>query len=1151
MNDFVHLRVSSEYSIFKGLPSPKKLAAEAAKQSMPMLALTDQSNMFGAVKFFSECEKKGVKPISGTVLKIFDNNSSKIYEILCLAKNKDGQRNLMHLISKSSANLIENVPCITFAELCDFKNNIFIFSGANGSDIFSLISQNQFSLAEKTVENYLKYFGDNFNFEIQNINNQGEKDVADFIFSVSSHKGIPVVATNDVLFLKKSDYEAHDAKVCINTGQILNDSSRENPYKQEQYFKSAKEMHEIFEQFPEALSNSLEIAKQCNVNLNPKGYLLPNYPVPKKHDYDSLLRETVEKGLNNFLSKKIIEDKDTYLTRINYELEQISTMGFSSYFLIVYDFIQWAKDNEIPVGPGRGSGAGSLVAFALGITAIDPIKYGLVFERFLNPERISMPDFDIDFCMEKRSEVINYVTEKYGSEAVTQIVTFGTMGARGVIWDVARVTDRSLNLAKRLADLVPSDPGMTLAQAKKQQPLLVDEINRSQDVKDIFDLCHELEGVVRNVGKHAGGIVIAPGNISDYSPIYYDPNSKSSMTQFDKDDAEKIGLIKFDFLGLRTLTVIDKALKSINKMLAEKNMEQLSIDDIPLNDPKVFELISSGKTTAVFQLESSQMKEIIRQLRPSSFEEVIALQALVRPGALKHKVHEKFARRKKGEAFNYPHKLLEPILKETFGELLYQEQVMETARVLAKYSLGQADLLRKAIGKKDEKIMTSQEQEFIEGCKRNKINEYLAKDIFSKIQSFAEYGFNKSHSTAYALLSYQTAYLKTYFPAYYMAAVLASNASDTDRIKELIKDCRDFDIKILKPDINLSYENFTVIDDNEIAYGLKSLKGVADSFAVEMEHIGLTTKFHDLLDFSKKVDTRLGGKRSLDSMAKAGVFDNICSSRAVAIECIQDILSEAKDSSASYGVQESLFDDFVQANDPYANFDDVKELNKLQKLMYEKEAIGFFMTGHPVEDYYRNDFSFLETHTINDLKPDTKKATILGHIDDIWFPKFRDTDSVYINFDDSLQNHLDVNQVNGIVHKDIYQSKRDFFKKGQVLVFSGNILIDEKKTKDFGRTMFSMRVRDVNTPQEAFSKNSKSIYILCDSSPNGLAFVQEKLSSIDNNFWVNGTSQIKLQIKNENVETSIRLDDKFKINISPNSLSYIKELFGEENILIK
>ena len=619
---FSHLRLSSEYSITQGLITVSQIVDCAEKYKIPSIALTDVGNMFGLVKFFSKCESKGIKPLSGVSLNL-QIHEELPHEILCIAKNNSGHKNLMSIISKSQRNYINNKPVINFNDFCIMKDDLIVLSGGKNSHLYETSKRGDISLLENMVDNLASNFKDNFFIEIQKTNRIYEDEFINNILPISTKKGIPLVATNDVMFASRTDYDVHETKVCINTGTTLNDPNRNRFFSEEQYFKSSIEMLETFKGLEEAVSNANEIAKLCNVTLKTEGYFLPKYPVPESYNFDTFLEELSNKNLKEIIKNFNQADKDLYQQRLDYELTQINEMGFSSYFLIVYDFIKWSKNNNVPVGPGRGSGAGSLVAFCLGITSLDPIEHGLLFERFLNPERLSMPDFDIDFCMEKRDKVIEYVSNKYGSDAVSQIATFGTMAARAVVRDVCRAMGKPYALGDRIAKMIPFAPGMTLDRARQEQPIFDQSIKNDDEVREIVNMSYKLEGIARNVGKHAGGVVIAPGSISEFCPIYVERQSSSVMTQYDKDDVEKIGLVKFDFLGLRTLTVIDKAIQSINSQ--KNDGKAFDIENIPLDDQHVFNMLSSGKTMAVFQLESAGMRDLIKRLKPTKFEEINAL----------------------------------------------------------------------------------------------------------------------------------------------------------------------------------------------------------------------------------------------------------------------------------------------------------------------------------------------------------------------------------------------------------------------------------------------------------------------------------------------------------------------------------------------
>ncbi|MDA9757602.1 DNA polymerase III subunit alpha [Pseudomonadota bacterium] len=1139
-SSFAHLRVSSEYSIFKGLLSVEKLVEKAKSFGMPAIALTDHSNMFGLVKFFKKCEKEGIKPISGSTLNIARSSEDRPYEFLCLAKNIDGHKNLMHGLSKASRNQSKGILYDDFLNIC---NDIFVITGSENSEIFSLILNDKENEAVELIKKYKADFKNNFVIEIQNTGKESHKIFMASILPIASRLSIPVIATNDVLFGEREDFEIHETKVCINSGKTLNDPNREKIYSEEQYFKSQDEMQDLFGDFPDVLSNTLEIAKQCNLSIEPDGYFLPEYPVPDGQDFDTHLKSLVEESLDNLITKFDKDKVKEYKARVKYELEQIKTMGFSSYFLIVYDFIKWSKNNNVPVGPGRGSGAGSLVAFCLGITALDPIKHGLLFERFLNPERISMPDFDIDFCMEKRDKVIEYVSSKYGKDAVSQIVTFGTMAARGVVRDVTRALGKPYSLGDRISKMIPFEIGMTLEKAISRQPVLKQAIKDDEEVQEIMNLSFKLEGGIRNIGKHAGGVVIAPGSLSDFSPIYFDSDTSSVLTQFDKDDVEKIGLVKFDFLGLRTLTIIDKAIKSINDDLASQNKDQLDISNIDLNDSKVFELLSAGKTTAVFQLESPGMKDLIKRLKPTKFEEIVALLALFRPGPLDSGMHDEFVNRKNGKVpVTYPHKLLEPVLSETYGVILYQEQVMESARVLAGYSLGQADILRRAMGKKQVEEMDKQRTIFVNGCKDNNIKEDLANKIFNLIETFAGYGFNKSHSAAYALLSFQTAYLKTYYPEYFMAAVLSSAQGNTDKISSIIKECKDMNISVLSPNILTSGTNFFVNPKKQIEYGLTSLKGVAESFIYHLSDIREKHTFKNLLDFSKKVNVKLGGKKSLESLSKAGAFDSICHSRSIALACIPDMLKEGDKNASDELFAGDLFSNVEEDFNPYDQYKDVNPLNFSQKLKYEKEALGFYISGHPVEAI-KDDIKDLRSHKISDLDANTSSATIVGLVNST--RQIKDSKNkpiTFVNFDD------ETGSMDGIILSDLYEEKYGIIQEDTILKFYGSVEVDDYRSRETNSTMYRMRVKNINAVESDLVDSKKDLLIICDTvSGDSLQEIKLKLNKIDPDFW-GGESKVKLKILKDSTEALISLNDNFMIDLNSENLDNLRSIFGDNKI---
>tara|TARA_B100000427_G_scaffold128407_1_gene106881 strand:- start:428 stop:2701 length:2274 start_codon:yes stop_codon:yes gene_type:complete len=754
-----------------------------------------------------------------------------------------------------------------------------------------------------------------------------------------------------------------------------------------------------------------------------------------------------------------------------------------------------------------------------------------------------MPDFDIDFCMEKRDKVIEYVSSKYGKDAVSQIVTFGTMAARGVVRDVTRALGKPYSLGDRISKMIPFEIGMTLEKAISRQPVLKQAIKDDEEVQEIMNLSFKLEGGIRNIGKHAGGVVIAPGSLSDFSPIYFDSDTSSVLTQFDKDDVEKIGLVKFDFLGLRTLTIIDKAIKSINDDLASQNKDQLDISNIDLNDSKVFELLSAGKTTAVFQLESPGMKDLIKRLKPTKFEEIVALLALFRPGPLDSGMHDEFVNRKNGKVpVTYPHKLLEPVLSETYGVILYQEQVMESARVLAGYSLGQADILRRAMGKKQVEEMDKQRTIFVNGCKDNNIKEDLANKIFNLIETFAGYGFNKSHSAAYALLSFQTAYLKTYYPEYFMAAVLSSAQGNTDKISSIIKECKDMNISVLSPNILTSGTNFFVNPKKQIEYGLTSLKGVAESFIYHLSDIREKHTFKNLLDFSKKVNVKLGGKKSLESLSKAGAFDSICDSRSIALACIPDMLKEGDKKASDELFAGDLFSNVEEDFNPYDQYKDVNPLNFSQKLKYEKEALGFYISGHPVEAI-KDDIKDLRSHKISDLDANTSSATIVGLVNST--RQIKDSKNkpiTFVNFDD------ETGSMDGIILSDLYEEKYGIIQEDTILKFYGSVEVDDYRSRETNSTMYRMRVKNINAVESDLVDSKKDLLIICDTvSGDSLQEIKLKLNKIDPDFW-GGESKVKLKILKDSTEALISLNDNFMIDLNSENLDNLRSIFGDNKI---
>ncbi|TNE78713.1 MAG: DNA polymerase III subunit alpha, partial [Gammaproteobacteria bacterium] len=887
---FVHLRLHSEYSLVDGMVRLKQLVKRVADFGMPAVALTDVCNFYGLVKFYKAAQGAGIKPICGADLQVAgDTPEDPAFTVTLLVMNQEGYRNLTRLISRAyQEGQVQGKPRVKREWIADAAPGLIALAG-RFSDVGQALLSGKGDLASQHLSGWLGQFPDRLYLELTRTGRAGEEDYLHRAVALAGANNCPVVATNDVRFLDAEQFEAHEARVCIGEGRVLDDPRRERRYSEQQYLRSPKEMVALFSDIPEALENSVEIARRCSLELQLGEYFLPEYPIPEGMTTDSYFEKVSWEGLETRLAVLLDSSapdyqaqRQVYLDRLRFELDIIIQMGFPGYFLIVMDFIRWAKENDIPVGPGRGSGAGSLVAYALGITDLDPLEYDLLFERFLNPERVSMPDFDIDFCMDNRDRVIAYVADRYGRDAVSQIITFGTMAAKAVVRDVARVQGKSYGLADKLSKMIPPDIGMTLEKAVAQEEVLQEFLDNDEEAQEIWEMALQLEGVTRNVGKHAGGVVIAPTTLTDFAPLYCDETGEGLVTQFDKDDVEQAGLVKFDFLGLRTLTIIDWAVKMVNERLQESGAEPISIEAIPLDDPATYGLMQRAETTAVFQLESRGMKDLIKRVEPNCFEDIVALVALFRPGPLQSGMVDDFINRKHGRAeVAYPdskfqHESLKPVLEPTYGVIVYQEQVMQIAQVLAGYTLGGADMLRRAMGKKKPEEMAKQRAIFEDGAKKQGIDPELAIKIFDLVEKFAGYGFNKSHSAAYALLAYQTAWLKQHYAAEFMAAVLSADMQNTDKVVTLIEECRSLSLSLLPPDVNRGRFMFTVSSEGEVIYGLGAIKGLGEgpvnSIIAAREEGG---PFRDLFDFCARVDAHRVNKRALEALIRSGALDDV------------------------------------------------------------------------------------------------------------------------------------------------------------------------------------------------------------------------------------------------------------------------------------
>lgn len=960
---FAHLHLHTEYSLVDGLLRIKPLVKAAAARGIVALALTDQCNLFAFVKFYKACQEAGIKPILGVELVLVSADGATSRMVL-LAQNETGFRHLTRLVSRAYLEGLQEGEARVAREWLTPQacEGLIALSGGLHGEIGHTLLTGRMDKAGEQLNHWIQVFPQRFYLQISRTGRPGEEDVLHRSVQLAAECSVPLVATNDVRFLQAEDFEAHEVRVCIHGGYTLDDPKRPRPYSEQQYLRSDEEMRELFSDLPEAIDNALEIAKRCSVTLHLGKPVLPKFPIPEGMSEGEFFTREAEQGLEERLAQIAPEHNPAaasirarYFERLRFELGTILQMGFPGYFLIVADFIQWAKRNGIPVGPGRGSGAGSLVAYALKITDLDPIPYDLLFERFLNPERVSMPDFDVDFCMERRDEVIDYVARTYGRESVSQIITYGSMAAKAVVRDVGRVLGNGYGFVDGIAKLIPNELGIELKDALEKAEDLKARYEADEEVRAILDMGLQLEGLARNAGKHAGGVVIAPGPLTDFTPLYRAEGEEGIVTQLDKDDVEAIGLVKFDFLGLRTLTIIDWAVKTINARRAAAGEPPMAIENIDLQDRKAFELLKSCATTAVFQLESRGMKDLIRRLQPDCFEDVIALVALFRPGPLESGMVDDFIARKHGRAaIEYPHPDLEAILKPTYGVIVYQEQVMQIAQVLAQYTLGGADLLRRAMGKKKPEEMAKQREIFLAGATGRGVDAGGAGYIFDLMEKFAGYGFNKSHSAAYALVSIQTAWLKAHYPAAFMAAVLSADMDNTDKVVVLIEECRALKLNIAPPQVNASEYRFTVRDDATVVYGLGAIKGVGEG-AIEalIEARQQGGAFKDLFDLVRRVDRGRLNRRALEAMIRAGALDGLGPHRASMMATLPDALRmaehAAEQQASGQGDLFGLFADETHASDPAVAWVEVPAWDDFARLAEEKEVLGFYLTGHPLD----------------------------------------------------------------------------------------------------------------------------------------------------------------------------------------------------------
>lgn len=1142
---FVHLGIHTEFSITESIVRIPDLIKAAASDEMPALAITDLSNLHAAVKFYNKALGKGIKPIFGSVIRLNDAN----HKATLLAMTNKGWRGLTEIVSRG---FIEgqqlSIPCIQKQWILEQSEDIIVLLGLH-SDVGEMLCSAYPEKAEPLLEQWIEKFGNRVYLALTRTGRPLEEDFNQEAVKLAAKYKIGVVAHNDVHFITAEDYEAHEARVCIADGYVLGDNKRPKNYSPEQYFKTSAEMIELFADLPSAIENTLQIAKRCTVSLRLGFHDLPDYPIPEGHTIHSYFEHLSEIGLEERLdflypvetrNEDWAEIRKPYDERLAYELGIINKMDFPGYFLIVMDFIQWSKNNGVPVGPGRGSGAGSLVAYSLKITDLDPLRYDLLFERFLNPERVSMPDFDIDFCIAGRDKVIDYVARHYGRDAVSQIATFGTMAAKGAIRDVARVLGKSYGLADRISKMIPTKPlGLTLEESIEAEPQLKDIVTNPSnpdydDAAEIWEMALKLEGITRNTGKHAGGVVIAPTKITDYSAILCEADGTGRVAQFDKDDVEAAGLVKFDFLGLRNLTVIEDAVQNINKRI--QSDQPLNISNIILDDPKAYAVFADANTTAVFQFESVGMKKMLKEARPSKFEEIIAFVSLYRPGPMD--LIPDFIHRMHGGEFEYLHPLLEGVLEPTYGIMVYQEQVMQAAQFCAGYTLGGADLLRRAMGKKKVEEMVKQRATFIEGAAQKDIDEATANHIFDYMEKFAGYGFNKSHAAAYALVAYQTAWLKAHYPSEFMAAVMSSEMQNTDNIVFLIDDCRINNLVVLPPSVNMSFYQFYASDATTIIYGLGAIKGVGEqamqSVIDSREQDG---PYKDLFDFCHRVDLKKINKRTLEALIRAGALDCLGIERSSLMAQLPEAVQAAEQarSNRETGIMD-LFGEVEEVQRKPAK--PVKAWSDEVRLKGEKDTLGLYLTGHPI-DVYRPELKAFIPHKINELTPTRRGVTTVfsGLVIDVAnFPN-----RMVITLDDGTAR-IEVSS-----NHERFQRFKDIIQNEKVVVIEGEIYEREGFDRPMGRLTKAFTLNEIRQKRA----NNIAIKLNPEVISKTLASDIQKILLPFCNVDMCQHIPIHILLDYDYATADLHFGQQWKVAPLDELLSKLRDYFGKESIHIE
>ena len=1130
---FVHLAVHTEYSLVDSVVRIPQLVAAARGQRMPAVAVTEAGNLFSLVKFYREAERAGVKPIVGADVRVAAQ-SGDLHRLVLLCRDVEGYRQLSRLLSRA---WLEGDGSVRPAWLDELgTEGLIAISAFREGAVGQALARGEPDLAKRLADDWLARFADRYYLGLERLGRDGEEALLEDTVRVAAEHRLPVVATNDVRFLVPDDFEAHEARVCIQEGWILGDPNRPRRYTDEQYLRSPEEMCDRFADLPEAVENTLEIARRCNVRIELGNEVLPEFPVAPGESAESRFAAAARAGLAGRLGATPVDAK--YRDRLEYEIEMVTRMGFAGYYLIVADFVAWARTNGVPVGPGRGSGAGSLAAWAIGITDIDPLAYDLLFERFLNPERVSMPDFDIDFCMEGRDRVIDYVIGRYGSDRVAQIITFGTMAAKAVVRDAGRVLGLAFPFVDMIAKLVPFDLGITLDRALAEEESLRERYEGNDDVRSLIDLARSLEGLARNAGRHAGGVVISPGPLTDHTPLYRDPDGGAPVTQLDKDDVEALGLVKFDFLGLKTLTVIDRAARMIDA--GRPDGESLDMGAVPTDDAATYELIRSGATTGVFQLESRGMRELVRGLEPGRFEDIVALVALFRPGPLKSGMVDDFIERKEGRAaVEYLHPQVEPILRSTHGVILYQEQVMQIARELAGYSLGGADVLRKAMGKKLPEEMARERAAFVSGATRNGVEPTVANSLFDLMEHFAEYGFNRAHSVAYALISYQTAWLKRHHRAAFMASALTAEMDNTDRVVALVDDCRELGVLVRPPDVNASAWAFEPDGPERIRFGLGAIRGVGRSAAesvVEARERG--GPFADLFDFCRRVEPRRANRRVLEALIHAGALDRLGPGRRAMAEVLgramQSAERTARDSEAGQA------DLFGKRAPEVESFPEVPEFEMPDRLAGERQTLGIYLSGHPIEPFEAELAQFTNGR-LADLVPRSESVQVAAGLVLSVRPMNTRRGRMAFAVIEDRSGRLEL-----VVFSDLFAADRSKAPERRRLV-KDRIVVAEGTVEDNNGER-SLRVNALHGLDEARAHFSQRLAI--DLRGNGDEGVAEALKEVLAP-WQGGRTPVRIAYRCPVARAQIDLGPAWRIHPSGELLSRLRQFPGAEDVSLE